>query len=147
MADKKQRKVGRYVALGTVLATVAVWGSVGLLGAAPSSITTCTKTSNNKTKVIATSGVAKCTAKGKGVAQTWAPQSQLTAANNAAANFMGQTLTLCGAIASDSNIHAAIYREQPGAADGQPDLHPAAAAVIERAGRRLARICNNGSPH
>ena len=46
-------------------------GGSGVAGAATSSIKTCTKTSNNKTKVIDASAVAKCIAKGKGVARTW----------------------------------------------------------------------------
>ncbi len=64
-------KAGRWVALGTVLGVVAAWGGFGLASGASSSITTCTKKSNNKTKIITSAQVAKCTKKGKGTVTTW----------------------------------------------------------------------------
>jgi hypothetical protein len=69
-----ERRIGRWVALGTVLAVVAAGGGFGALGAgaaAATPLTTCTKVSNGKTKIITAGGTAKCAAKDKGVARTW----------------------------------------------------------------------------
>jgi uncharacterized protein YjbI with pentapeptide repeats len=77
---ERMSRRGRWLALGLIVGLGVAWGGFSVAESAPSSITTCTKNSNNKTKVITSSLVAKCTAKGKGVAQTWSPTSQLTAA-------------------------------------------------------------------
>jgi hypothetical protein len=84
--ERKRTGRARWVALGLTVGLVAAWGGFAVVDAAPpASITTCTKNSTSKTKVIASSLVAKCTYKGKGVAQTWSPTSQLTAAQAQAA--------------------------------------------------------------
>jgi hypothetical protein len=71
----------RWVALGLIVGLMAAWGGFAVVeAAAPSSIITCTKNRNNKTKVITSSQVAKCTAKGKGAAETWVPASKLAKA-------------------------------------------------------------------
>src|SRR5262245_32739336 len=84
-----KRKRGRWIALGLTVGLVVAWGGFATAESAPSSITTCTKASNGKTKLIAPSQTAKCNAKGKGIATTWDPhsitvalQNQLTAANS-----------------------------------------------------------------
>ncbi len=71
MESKQGPKAVRWVTLGLVAGLALAWGGFSVAESAPSSITTCTKVSNNKTKVIATSAVAKCTYKAKGVAQNW----------------------------------------------------------------------------
>jgi hypothetical protein len=79
----QRRGVKRWIALGTGLGVVAAWGGFGLAQAAPSApstITTCTKVKDGKTKVIAPSAVATCTKKGKGIAKTWST-AQLAALN------------------------------------------------------------------
>jgi hypothetical protein len=90
MASKRRGRA-RWIALGLIMGLVVAWSGVGLAGATTSSIKTCTKVSSNKTKVIDASAVAKCTAKGKGVARTWDDdtvvgplQAKATAACNAA---------------------------------------------------------------
>jgi uncharacterized protein YjbI with pentapeptide repeats len=79
MATRSKRS--RWLALGLVVGLGLAWGGYSVAESAPSSITTCTKNSNNKTKVITTAQVAKCTRKGKGVVQSWVPASQLATAN------------------------------------------------------------------
>jgi hypothetical protein len=71
--EPRKMKRARWLVLGTLMAVIAAWGSVSVVGAAASSIKTCTKVSTGKIKVIGSdaASVAKCTAKGKGVARTW----------------------------------------------------------------------------
>ena len=57
--------------LGLLVVMVSMLGGFAVASGAPSSITTCTKASNGKMKIITSGGVAKCTAKGKGTANTW----------------------------------------------------------------------------
>jgi hypothetical protein len=71
--ESKRLRRARWIALGLITGLIAAWGGFGLVGAAPSSITTCTKVSTQKTKVIGSdaASVATCTNKGKGVRRTW----------------------------------------------------------------------------
>jgi len=70
-SNQGRTKVARWIALGTLLGVATAWGGFSVVDAAPSSITTCTKTRNNKTKIIPASSSAACTAKGKGTVNTW----------------------------------------------------------------------------
>ncbi len=56
----------------------------------PSALTTCTKNSTGKTKVIAASAVAQCTYKGKGAAKSWYTDAALTNAQSNAATQASQ---------------------------------------------------------
>ena len=72
MAEKKRRmSAERWVILGLLIVLVSMLGGFAIASGAPSNITTCTKASNGKMKIITSGGVAKCTAKGKGTAATW----------------------------------------------------------------------------
>jgi hypothetical protein len=65
---ERKRGAGRWIALGTVLGLVAAWGGFALVGAAPSTLTTCTNLKNGKTKLVASTALCK---PGKAVGQTW----------------------------------------------------------------------------
>jgi uncharacterized protein YjbI with pentapeptide repeats len=81
---------GGWLALGLVVGLGLAWGGFALVEAAPpATLTTCTKSSNNKTKVIAPSLTARCTRNGRGVVQSWVPASQLANANKYRAFLRG----------------------------------------------------------
>jgi hypothetical protein len=72
MAEKRLGRV-RWVALGLIMGLVAAWGAFGMLGATSlqPSVTTCTKASTGKMKVIAAADSGKCTKNGKGTTDLW----------------------------------------------------------------------------
>jgi hypothetical protein len=74
--EAKRRGRVRWIALGMLCGLGAAWGGFGAIGAvtsAPSAITTCTKASTGKSKVIAgdAASTGKCTKKGKGFVKSW----------------------------------------------------------------------------
>jgi hypothetical protein len=73
----------RVATVGLVAAVVFGIAGVGTASAAPSSVVTCTKNSNSKTKVITAALVAKCIAKGKGTSRSWLPRSSTVDAKSA----------------------------------------------------------------
>jgi hypothetical protein len=84
--ERKRAGRVRWVALGLTLGLVAAWGGFTVVEAAtPSSITTCTKTSTGKMKVITASQVAKCQKRGKGSVTTWDDHAVVEANSFAAA--------------------------------------------------------------
>jgi uncharacterized protein YjbI with pentapeptide repeats len=78
--ERSQRASYRVAIIALLAALVTTWAGVNLVEAAtgaPGSITTCTKAKNGKTKVIASSLVTKCTAKGKGFAKQWTDANEV----------------------------------------------------------------------
>jgi hypothetical protein len=131
----------RWIALGTTLGVVAAWGGFGLVGAAttaPTTITTCTKASNGKTKVIAPATVAKCTKKGKGVAKTWntvnvaALNAQIATLTSNVATAKVEACNTLGAIAANPTVFAAVIAQT----EDPPLLDPVLNAAINALGSR-----------
>ena len=99
----------RLLVVGLVAGLASALAGFGLAQGAPSSITTCTKTSTGKIQVIATTEVGKCTKKGKGTATTWDKHSTTVSLMNQLAASQSQFAASQQQTAAAERYHSLMF--------------------------------------